>query len=30
MQAEDVHEDGRDDVTDRDDLKSVDLDDQAF
>ena len=30
VHAEELHEDGRDDVTDEEDLKSVDLDDQAF
>ena len=30
VQAEELQEDGRDVVTDKDDLKSVDLDDQAF
>jgi len=30
VHAEELHEDGRDEVTDDDDLKSVDLDDHAF
>ena len=30
VHAEELQEDGRDDVTDEEDLKSVDLDDQAF
>ena len=30
MHAEELHEDGRDEATDDGDLKSVDLDDQAF
>ena len=30
MHVEELQEDGRDEATDDDDLKSVDLDDQAF
>ena len=30
VHAEELQDDGRDDATDDDDLKSVDLDDQAF
>ena len=30
VHAEELHEDGRDEVTDEEDLKSVDLEDQAF